>query len=92
MVLGTFFPQTTSYVEEKQEENFPCTGNAKMPNFTQKRQTAADKRRKWRKNHGNVVTFAFRVSRERDAKSLFCSQARNLRNVWTIFVQDCNFI
>ena len=34
MVLGTFFLQTTSYVEEKQEENFTYTANAKMPPFT----------------------------------------------------------
>lgn len=69
MVLGTFFPQTTSYVEEKQDENFTYTANAKMPSFTKKRQAAAGKRGKWRENHGHVITFAVRVSPKLDAKS-----------------------
>ena len=30
------------------------------------------KREKWRENRGHVVTLAVRVSRKRDAKSLFC--------------------
>ena len=53
MVLGTIFPQTTSYVEEKQEQIFTYTANVKMPTFTSKRQaTNVENGRKI------VVTFA----------------------------------
>ena len=35
-------------------------------------ETATGKREKWRENRSHVVIFAVRVSRIRDAKSLYC--------------------
>lgn len=60
MVWGSFFPQTTCYVEEKQEENSTNTANE---NAFFHVEMATGTREKWQETHAHVVTFAFRVSR-----------------------------
>ena len=67
MVSGYFSSANNVLCRRKREEKLKSTANAKIPTFTQKRQAAAGKRRKWRENHGHVVTLAVRVSRKHDA-------------------------
>ena len=68
MVLGTCFPQTPSYVGEKQEENF--TYNGKRENAYFHVQTASGNVENGGKNMVTCSLFAVRVSHKRDAKFL----------------------
>ena len=54
-----------------------CDGKCEIACFhvetaTGNRQPATGKHEKWRENRRHVVIFAVRVSRVRDAKSLYC--------------------
>ena len=52
-------------------------------------ETVTGNREKWRENRGHVVIFAVRVSRLRDAKSLFFSrtgQPDRLVRKWSILI------
>ena len=61
----TCFPQTTCYVEEE----FHVYGKREDAYF--RAEAATGNREKWQESYGHVITFAVRISRKSDAKSIF---------------------
>ena len=70
---GTCFQQLTAYTYKKERKKYlrssHVDGKREIACFHV--ETATGKREKWRENRGHVVIFAVRVSRIRDAKSLY---------------------
>ena len=49
-------------------------GKREIACFYVETQPATGKREKWRESRGHVINFAVRISRIRDAKSLYCNR------------------